>query len=1045
MYEFKEENKQMADFNYFLNRQGPRGMQGEKGEKGNDGNTPTFYAGVDSGTQYTLIIDMGDGNTFETSNLMPTFVNTGGTYLRYDTVNNRYVSAQADMADLSGNIGEVKLATTTSVANETVQDSDAVSYELFRQSGGGGGGTSFIPGTGLELTNADVLNVKIDNSTITTNASGQLVASGGGTTYTAGDAIDLTGDAISVKTDGTTIGLNASNELELKATIPAAQIQSDWTQADNTKVDFIKNKPTLGSLASKNTVDYTTDITNKPTLGSLAAKDTVDYTTDVTNKPTIGAGIITFTQGSTTLGTIDVNQTTATTINIPSSGGGGGGSTYAAGNGIEISAADVISAKVDNSTIGFTAGGELELKATIPTDTGDLTNNAGYITSSALSGYATETWVGNQGYLTGITSGDVTTALGYTPYSSANPDGYTSNVGTVTSVNNTSPDGSGNVTLSIPAAQVQADWDEADSSSKAYILNKPTIPDTTNMVTTNTTQTISSTKTFSTETHFTGNLTFDSALGTPIIRGMSGSSHRNMITRSNTYSTVTTGNTSDNLILKGALTRPKYSHDSSDGGYLALYSDIPGDMTGAAAGTAGAHGLVPAPAAGDNEKFLRGDGTWQAVSSGGSATDVQVNGTSITASNIANIVTEGVYDSSTNKIATMDDVPTDCISGSEVLSPLEYTTTTVGVQKFNYTGSTGVVSYADSYGVNANPPNNTFQYISELTNGVNFITTTYLANSSSTDEVQSIINLGTYSNGTFTTIIAVYIKSGSQYAILCDNLLNGLCDFSLSGYPVRNNAYEANDKTVFCLSYDSSLQKITAAYSTPDSSNNNLMVYRSLDDVNSTNYPDLVTKLGQCTHIQVAFINNDSSATVTSMNIDNMVLTNPSTSYVSSLDTTDADCLMDAVAVDTNLYTSATTNHNLVLNYDSSTLDVDNGALKVKDNTFITETSLQTVHCVIETYQSGTSWYRLYDDGWVEQGGITAGTTNAFVSQNLLITMSDENYNVTVTRLGTTADSATCDRQYTAAINRTTNSFQCWDLYGQYKACWEVKGYAAQT
>lgn len=42
-------------------------------------------------------------------------------------------------------------------------------------------------------------------------------------------------------------------------------------------------------------------------------------------------------------------------------------------------------------------------------------NPSGYITSSALNGYATQTWVGNQGYITGINSSDVTTALGYTP------------------------------------------------------------------------------------------------------------------------------------------------------------------------------------------------------------------------------------------------------------------------------------------------------------------------------------------------------------------------------------------------------------------------------------------------------------------------------------------------------------------------------------------------------------------------------------------------------------------------------------------------------
>ena len=43
---------------------------------------------------------------------------------------------------------------------------------------------------------------------------------------------------------------------------------------------------------------------------------------------------------------------------------------------------------------------------------------------------------------------------------------------------------------------------------------------------------------------------------------------------------------------------------------------------------------------------------------GGSSTDVQINGTSITSQGVANIVTETAYDASTNKIATMSDVPT---------------------------------------------------------------------------------------------------------------------------------------------------------------------------------------------------------------------------------------------------------------------------------------------------------------------------------------------------------------------------------------------------
>lgn len=48
------------------------------------------------------------------------------------------------------------------------------------------------------------------------------------------------------------------------------------------------NSADLGSLATKSTVDYSTEVTNKPTLGDLADHDTVNYATEVTNKPTLG-------------------------------------------------------------------------------------------------------------------------------------------------------------------------------------------------------------------------------------------------------------------------------------------------------------------------------------------------------------------------------------------------------------------------------------------------------------------------------------------------------------------------------------------------------------------------------------------------------------------------------------------------------------------------------------------------------------------------------------------------------------------------------------
>ena len=56
----------------------------------------------------------------------------------------------------------------------------------------------------------------------------------------------------------------------------------------------------------------------------------------------------------------------------------------------------------------------------------------------------------------------------------------------------------------------------------------------------------------------------------------------------------------------------------------------------------------------NNESIL---GNGNITISGGDSTDVKINGTSITSEGEANIVTETAYDASTNKIATMSDVP----------------------------------------------------------------------------------------------------------------------------------------------------------------------------------------------------------------------------------------------------------------------------------------------------------------------------------------------------------------------------------------------------
>lgn len=60
-----------------------------------------------------------------------------------------------------------------------------------------------------------------------------------------------------------------------------------------------------------------------------------------------------------------------------------------------------------------------------------------------------------------------------------------------------------------------------------------------------------------------------------------------------------------------------------------------GDVGGATAGVAGHQGLVPAPSAGDQDKVLKGDGTWGTAATSTSYSDMEtptglINGVNVT-------------------------------------------------------------------------------------------------------------------------------------------------------------------------------------------------------------------------------------------------------------------------------------------------------------------------------------------------------------------------------------------------------------------------------
>ena len=99
------------------------------------------------------------------------------------------------------------------------------------------------------------------------------------TTYTktqVDNALALKANSADLATVATT---GDYDDLINKPTIPAAQVQSDWSQADNTKVDYIKNKPDFSVFV---TSDALSEIIYDLLPAGTASGATANFDTDLT-------------------------------------------------------------------------------------------------------------------------------------------------------------------------------------------------------------------------------------------------------------------------------------------------------------------------------------------------------------------------------------------------------------------------------------------------------------------------------------------------------------------------------------------------------------------------------------------------------------------------------------------------------------------------------------------------------------------------------------------------------------------------------------------
>ena len=94
---------------------------------------------------------------------------------------------------------------------------------------------------------------------------------------------------------------------------------------------------------------------------------------------------------------------------------------------------------------------------------------------------------------------------------------------------------------------------------------------------------------------------------------------------------------------------------------------------------------------------------------------------------------------------------------------------------------------------------------------------------------------------------------------------------------------------------------------------------------------------------------------------------------------------------------------------------------------------------IVETYSSGTSWYRIYSDGWCEQGGFVSSASGT-VTVNFLKTMADTKY-VSLKTLDTSSTNQGVQYNQVAFFNRTTTSMQTSTAGVGFS--WVVKGFSA--
>ena len=266
----------MADFNFYLNRQGIQGVQGEKGDQGY---SPTVEVDTNTAAEYILKITTED-NEFYTPNLRGSAVeDLGGTYMRYDPDTQQMFAGPPDYAT-EDEWGVVQLATddditgastTKVVTAERITDINATLAE--HES------TMTTMQTEIESISGDI--PVVNNGVLTITQGTTPLGS-----FTANSSTDVTvniptpvtpnNGTLTIQKNGSTVGtFNADSSTNVTADITVPTQLSDLSDGST-----VVTQTTLETALQ--------DYVETTTLATVATSGNYN---DLSNKPTIPAGV----------------------------------------------------------------------------------------------------------------------------------------------------------------------------------------------------------------------------------------------------------------------------------------------------------------------------------------------------------------------------------------------------------------------------------------------------------------------------------------------------------------------------------------------------------------------------------------------------------------------------------------------------------------------------------------------------------------------------------------------------------------------------------